>query len=308
MVFPEDTSDEEDTKKFRAQRKKQFLTYSCPKALEENPITTHEALRDFLLSKGETDRFSIGKELHQDGGVHWHAYFEQEVDTVDCRYFDFLGVHPNWKTGVYARHVKYTQKFGEFIQEGCEGKVDHFAEAFKKRKSGEAIEYLYEHEPKHMAINGHNIERNVRRRLDAAKFEYRPYYGPYQFQAPADWDCDTQTLLITGEVGIGKTQWARYYAEHHGGYFYCKDSLECMKHYKGESWIIYDDIKVGKYNFDCWAGVFDVADGGSISQRYADIQIKPGVKKIWLQNPTVQIKDAYRRVLNGRRSYEVDYF
>jgi len=185
--------------------------------------------------------------------------------------------------------------------------VSHFAEASKKRTAEKAIGYLWEHEPKSMCVNGHNIERNLKRKLDASKFAATLYYGPYRFEPPADWDDSKQTLLVTGDVGIGKTQWARHYAEHNGGYFYCKGSLEALKHYKGQPWIIYDDIKVAKYNFDCWSDVFDVSDGGAIEARYGDIMIPPGVKKIWLQNPTVQIKDVYNRVLNGRRSLEVDY-
>lgn len=298
---------------WRVQRKKHFITWSNPTTCSENPIESKEELLEFCKTKCDIERFSIGCELHGEksknpGATHYHAYIEADIDSYDERLFDFKGVHPNWKAGVYARHVKYSQKFGDFITEGCDGKVNHFAEATKKRKSEDAIEYLWEHEPKQMVLHGHNIERNLRRKLDASKFAYTPYYGPYRFQAPADWDRNTQTLLVTGDVGIGKTQWARWFCEHEGGYFYCKGSLECLKHYKGEPWIIYDDIKVGKYNFDCWGDVFDVFDGGAIEARYGDIQIKPGVKKIWLQNPTVQIKDAYNRVLNGRRSFEIDYF
>lgn len=289
-------------------RKKHFLTYSCPVDADDNPISSKEFLLDALKERGEIERYVVGAELHKDGKTHYHAYIELQVNTKDCRYFDVAGVHPNWAVGIFGRHVKYSQKFGDFITEGCEGKVNHFAEASKKRTAEEAIGYLWENEPKSMCVNGHNIERNLKRKLDTSKFKPKLYYGPYLDKAPADWERDTQTLLVTGDIGAGKTQWARWFCEHDGGYFYCKGSLEMLKHWKGQPWIIFDDIDVARYNFDCWADVFDVNEGGAITCRYGDILIQPGIKKIWLQNPTVQIKDAHNRVLkNNRRSFCINY-
>lgn len=292
---------------FEVNRKKHFLTWSCPVDADEHPIPSKELLLTFLKTKGDLEKFVIACELHESGKKHYHAYIEMNIHTRDVRFFDY-GVHPNWQKGIFERHVKYCKKHGDFITEGCEGKVNHFKEASLKRSAEDAIEYLWENEPKSMLLHGHNIERNVRRKLDINKLSPRLYYGPYRFKAPADWDRDKQTLLVTGPVGTGKTQWARYFCDHQGGYFYCKSSLECLKHYKGQPWIIFDDINVTKYNFDCWADVFDVNDGGAIPARYGDIIIPPGVKKIWLQNPSVQIKDAHNRVLHNRRSYEIDYF
>jgi hypothetical protein len=293
--------------KFEVDRKKHFLTWSCPTDADEHPFPSKERLLDFLKEKASPTAFVVACELHESGKKHYHAYIEAPIRTTDCRFFDFMGVHPNWKPGVFARHTKYCRKHGDYIEEGCEGKVNHFAVASLKRTADEAIDYLWNNEPKSMCVNGHNIERNLRRKLNPSKYALTLYYGPHYFKAPEDWDRDRQTLLLTGDVGAGKTQWARYFCAHEGGYFYCKGSLECLKHYQNQPWIIFDDIAVAKYNFECWADVFDVADGGAITARYGDIVIPPGVKKIWLQNPTVQIKDAHNRVLNGRRSYEVTF-
>jgi len=52
---------------FQVQRKKHFLTYSCPKDLDENPIPSKEALLDFVKTKGELDRFVVACELHESG-------------------------------------------------------------------------------------------------------------------------------------------------------------------------------------------------------------------------------------------------
>lgn len=300
--------------KFRCQRNKNFLTYQCPTDCTENPIKSKEELLHFLHGKVDIDRFSIGCEINSnkgenEGAFHYHAYIEGKVDSYDCRFFDFKGVHPNWIKGSYARHVKYSQKFGDFITEGCEAKVDHFREALKLESSKDAINYLFEHEPKSMLLYGHNIRRNLERKLDSDKFAGKRYYGPYCFQPPKAWDSDIQTLVIVGDKGAGKTQWAKHYCDYQGGFLFCKGSLDALKHYNGQPWIIFDDIRVEDYpQMKCWSEVFDVCDGGGVKMRHKDAQIPPGVKKIWLCNQDrFPIPDIGGRVFeNNRRACVVN--
>ena len=81
---------------FRVNRKAFGLTYSCPKTADDNPITTHKELIEFLETKGVCE-YIVGKELHESGKVHWHAYvkYDHAIDSVDARLFDVKGVHPN---------------------------------------------------------------------------------------------------------------------------------------------------------------------------------------------------------------------
>jgi hypothetical protein len=149
-----------------------------------------------------------------------------------------------------------------------------------------------------MMLHGKQIREN----LDGAKkmrFTRTIYAGPYRH---VEWN-KSMTLILCGEPGVGKTQWACWFAAHHGGYFYCKGSLESMRHYRGERWVIYDDIKVDdKREYD---DVFDVENGGMFMSRYKDIQIPAG-PKIWLQNPGVQIPDKFQRIY-GRRAFVYNY-
>ena len=149
-----------------------------------------------------------------------------------------------------------------------------------------------------MMLHGKQIIEN----LDGAKRQKITrtiYNGPYR---DVDWD-QSKTLIVDGAPGLGKTQWACWFAAHDGGYFYCKGSLECLRHYRGEPWIIYDDIKVDKdKEYD---DVFDVENGGMFKSRYKDLIIPPG-KKLWLQNPGVTIPDSFRRIY-GRRAIVFDW-
>lgn len=305
-------------KKFRVNRKKHFLTYSCPVDCDENPIPSKEYILEFMKQVGEIDRYSIGCELHENGKKHYHVAidFVDKVETENCRYLDLCGVHPNWIL-CKPRHWRYTQKFGDFIATEI---VDIWGEATRKRTAQEAIDFLWEKQPQEMVKYGHNIERNLRRRIDTVSKPALRWYGPYLPQAIQNWKPDEQTLVVVGPVGRGKTQWAKYFAEHSGKrWCYVKNSIEALKHQwkPGVELVIYDDIGIEKYQnssgagkHDDWGDVFDITDGGSINFRGgSEFQMPPGVWKMWLTNPDRwnSLLDPGGRVLNGRRSFVMDY-
>jgi len=97
---------------FRFAGQRAMLTYSqVPDGWDVTP------LRDALEQLGATYR--IGRELHQDGGVHYHAYvdFGRRFETEDKRRFDIAGHHPNIlcvrRTFMYA--YDYAGKDGDIV-------------------------------------------------------------------------------------------------------------------------------------------------------------------------------------------------
>jgi len=92
--------------------KRFFLTYA------QTGETTKEELRDFLVGDKGAQFFVIGKETHEDGGYHIHAYvvYEKQKRVRDARYFDYNGLHPNIQT---VRDPKKCQEYcikdGEYI-------------------------------------------------------------------------------------------------------------------------------------------------------------------------------------------------
>lgn len=298
---------------FKVNRKKHFLTWSCPVEAEDNPIPDCEKILAFAQAIGELSAYSIGEELHENGKRHYHAALDY-VDTVqsaNCRLFDICGVHPNW-IKCEKRHWRYTQKFGKFIATEV---IDIWGEASRKRTAAEAIDFLWREKPQDMVKFGHNIERNLRRRIDTVSGTDRRYRGPY-IQAPgADWDPDQQTLVVVGPPGIGKTQWAKYFAEHSGRkWIYIKNSIEGLKHkwVPGVELIIFDDISIEKYQDKGkkdWSDIFDINEGGSIHMRNVDFEMPAGVHKMWLcnQDRWDTLLDGGGRVKNGRRSYVMTF-
>jgi len=188
-------------KKFRINRKKIGLTYSCPKDKDENPIESKEELLDFLEKKSGHCQYIVAKEFHESGKKHYHAYanFDDVVDTTNQLFFDFKGVHPNIiKPG--NGWMAYCRKDKEFITN-----IDKnpFAEAVEQTSVKEAVDFLWKKRPQCMALNGDRIEKNIAKRMKVAKPK-APDHDSYQW-LPLQ---NIKSTVLIGESGIGKTQFA----------------------------------------------------------------------------------------------------
>ena len=301
------------------------LTYSAPKiddVSQTNPLDElwgedGSGMKDYFFERYSTEdrpiiKYVFGREPHEAGTHHYHLYLKwgSKIDTVDVRYFDVLDVHPNVCEGGSPGEgwIKYCAGEGkacwnDFISnffQRCP-----FALAFAMANVTEAENLLIQKRPRDMAINGKQIRENLEKR--AKKPSSRVYYFGPQRPLPGVDEMSTKTIILQGEVGSGKTQLANYWAKHlYGGYFYCKGSLEALKYYNDEPCIVFDDIKVAKYEHMELDDLFDVESGGTLTgMRYRDITVPPG-PKIWLQNPGVVIPDPYGRIY-GRRAVVYDF-
>jgi len=75
---------------------------------------TRERVRDFLLSTHGVRRFLVGRELHDDGNPHIHAYagWDERRRLTGERVFDVDGHHPNIQKPRSAKAVaEYCQKY-----------------------------------------------------------------------------------------------------------------------------------------------------------------------------------------------------
>lgn len=318
---------------FRFRGNKVHLTYK-----------THvdfEVIKALMRGKRETKLFSI---VHEVGDEHENCpnpyehthvfwFWKKDFDSVNERCFDVPNpasaegesdvIHPHiqgnkgiqWAKGIVMDYHKgnKTKRDGKkyFIepvkleQEGCDEwhfEKDLFA-TIQAAPSLEEACLAVDIEPRSVG--------DVRMIMAAKKRKVmnpRLYYGPYMFNPK--WDAESKTLVVVGEPGVGKTQWARWYCASEG-YFYCKNRLDCMRHYNGEAWIIFDDIHVEDYiNVDL-QGVFDVESGGSIAARYAPIDFPENVKRIWLCIPAnfKLIPDKKGNILpNNRKAVTIDYY
>lgn len=281
---------------FRFHAKKVGLTYSCPTAAQDNPIPGMTELRD-SLNLGPS-KYVIAEELHESGKRHYHCYFhcDTKIDTTVATFFDRFGVHPNIINKPGQGWIAYCKKDKNYITNIEEGS---FKTALEMETPDKAIDYLWQHEPRQMCLNGHNIERNVRQRLNPP-YEAAEYLGPYpKHYYPSAWNHKTHALLLWGPPGICKTQFAKYLLKHtvEGPIQFFKKNPELLKQSKLP--FVFDEINMNTRAPDDSREITDVENGGSISARNQDAQIPP-VPRIFTANYEFPFKNPFDSVY-GRR-------
>lgn len=290
---------------FRLCRKKIGLTYSAPVDLDTNPLDVIWDNKTFLdrlrALHDDIDQYIIGQEVHPvSKKFHYHVYLKlhNEFDTSDCRYWDLEGVHPNiTKESPGQGFIDYCGKDGVYTSNFWE--PSPWVVARDMENFADGIAHLWKKRPRDMLLHGKQIEENLAGHKKR-KFLGKIYFGPYR---EVQWDHLHKSLVLEGDPGMMKTQWAKYWASHtYGSYFYCKNSLDALKYYKGETVIIFDDIHLQDRQVYIDA-CFDVENGGLIPARNKDIEIPPG-PKIWLRNPQdPEIPDPKQNIFpNARRA------
>lgn len=164
---------------------------------------------------------------------------------------------------------------------------------------------LWKKEPKWMLERASQVEANFAKRAKVSTMA-TIYFGPYQDIAP-EWNASKHALILTGPAGFGKTQWARWWCDHNGGYLYCKGKIEkSIKSYTNEKCIIFDDATVPTgFDINDWNSLLDVENGGEMQFRHTNACIPPGVIRIWIRNSSAPLWGADPDGALERRVYRV---
>lgn len=277
---------------FRVNRKKIGLTYSCPTDADENPIADPtledikirgmaacEKIKSFFMKKDEgVFQYIIAWEKHESGKLHFHAWLNYDValDISNERWFDIDGVHPNiLKPG--KGWVSYCTKQGlEHYITNVEQSV--FGRALMKRTAAEALDFLWENDPKSMALQAHNIEMNVRKRMKTSTTLTR-YEGP--FGEP--YLENIKSVMLKGPAGVGKTQFAK--SQHHFKNPLFVSHLDGLKRLSDEhDGIIFDDMDFKHLPRTTQIHLVDWDDERDIHVRYGTVTIPAHTPKIFTCN------------------------
>jgi len=270
--------------KFRINRNNVGLTYSCPVG-SANPLT-FESLQTHFDSFGP-NKYLIGRELHPSNGEnHFHVLlkYASKLDIKNCHAFDVDGVHPNvlrnppgngW--AVYcAKDDDYRTNYYE---------VCPYKAALEAPSVREGIAILKRKVPKDIVRFGEQIERNLRRHI-AGSWEMTYYLGPYPAHYfPEDWNPRTHTLLLWGEPGTNKTQFAMYLIAHLFGPFeYIKAKYEEGRKLTGLPFIFDEAYMLDAQTRECSREICCVECGGTVQCRQSNYTIPPGVPRIFVSN------------------------
>ena len=236
----------------------------------------------FLDETGGHHEYIVGKELHKSGKTHWHVYvkFDQIFDSWTHVCFDCEGVHPNITNGApgkgwQAYCIKDKQYESNFYG------TNPFQKAMQSASAEEAVDLLWQTRPEDMCKFGDRIEENLRRRM-TSKQPYKQYTGPYPSEFyPSGWNPETHSLLLVGPPGLGKTQFARYLL---GDCDYVKGNLEPLKTCRFDKPILFDEVHMLEEDPEQSKEVTDVENGGTLKMRYKNVQIPPGIKRVFVHN------------------------
>ena len=277
---------------FRVNRKLLGLTFSAP-VDSENPLSK-EIILDFMCFKFGSCKFTIGREKHPTNDkYHFHCWFKfmKKIDTTDPRAFDILGVHPSLPERkddkgkilpIDQGWEDYCVKDGDYITNHYE--MDPYRAALEAPSVREAMNVLAKKRPADVCKYGEQIERNIRRRL-CAVVEYTIYCGPFPVSYfPVNWNPLTHSLLLWGEPGTHKTQFARYLMSHmFGEYTYIKRKHEQLRKLCGLPFI-FDEAYFIDVEPQASREATCVECGGVLGARNTDIEIPPGIPRIFVSN------------------------
>lgn len=164
---------------FRFNAKNLFVTYPQANAL------TSERLLQFYTDLGAT-RYTIAKENHQSGDVHFHCLIEWDSPycTRNARRFDVDDHHPNIQKCRNIRNVwKYITKDGDFTTNRDEPTTDNKSSKYDSLANATSTNEFWElakrELPRDFVINHERLEYYANKRFKIEQPEYVPRYTDF---------------------------------------------------------------------------------------------------------------------------------
>ncbi len=235
--------------------------------------------------------------------------------------FDLQGYHPNW-TGIRARlggvagwirylckedeHplTSYTEEDIKTICEGKSGKRNRdtaFHEALDLDTADLAYVHLLNVEPAHTVTNSERIKKGLEDAYER-KINHRAFVYPGPIVLPDGWDATTHSLLIFGDAGVGKTQWAKTYAQIYGraDCLFVRNVQDLAHLQSTHGTIIFDDLDFSKFSDQQCKNITDVGEWCSVRILYKAVRIPPGLVRIFTANHENIFEDKFNAIY-GRR-------
>lgn len=200
---------------FRFQAKYGLLTYAQCGDLDPFAVVTR-------LSELGAECI-VGREIHEDGGIHLHAFFsfEKKRNLKNERIFDVEGVHPNIQAsyGTPEKGYDYAIKDGDVVGGGLErpsgddttDKPNKWAEIILAETRDEFFTRVAELDPRALACNFGNLEKyaNWRYRVDPEPYSH-PRGISFESEGTEDlreWARENIGGTIDGECPKARVGW-----------------------------------------------------------------------------------------------------
>lgn len=258
---------------FRFAAKAVGLTYSCPVDQDNNPITVHGQLKLAGEAFGPC-LYIIGRELHANGKVHWHAYFKWDTRVQSTRpdVFDVAGVHPNIIRAPGAGWRAYCKK-DKVYETNIEESV--WRRALQQTTMAAALALIQANDPRVYILNRARIETNL-----LAHFR-KPSRGQVYTEFKRPFENMEQATVILGPSGIGKTQWAK---AHFKTPLFVRN-INQLKNLRAEhDGIVFDDMDFTDWPRQHQIHLVDMEETSSIRILYGTAEIPAGMPRVFTCN------------------------
>nr|QXN75509.1 MAG: replication associated protein [Genomoviridae sp.] len=272
--------------RFEKNAKAFLLTYS---KLDDNAqsafFSRASAHYGFIVENIRTPNcYRLGRERHQDDGVHVHCYvsFDTAVRIQSQFRFDFGGSHPNIRSVSrgHKRTYDYAGKDGDIVAEYGEppppidagkNKDDGiWAEALRQSTKTDFLDVIRGGSPKDYILFNRQVESFADKHFGTCE---EPYRSPTFVDLSGDrLKCFTdqaalgdgivghrrKSLILWGPTRTGKTVWARH--------FYCQTYFNLKQVREDADYAVFDDLAGGfKFwpGYKSWLGAqkeFDITD------------------------------------------------
>ena len=305
-------------KTFRISAKRIMLTYS-----QVNTEMSPEDVLEQLKNKPSLGRFNylIAKELHDDGGVHFHVvlinYTKFSIRSETLLDLEYQGTtyHGHYKpVKYYARAIEYVCKHNQYITDIehlidgriCDERQLLFLEARRVGVDKALVNYTINNPKKAFPSTSvsslkknfkdvQEMENNLRDDLLTTPFK------PENFNlqgALKEWNDNpdmhkNKALLLVGESGIGKTSYAKVFCASHGLKPLFVNHREGFKRINSSyDAVIIDDANLSQFEDTQILALLDNSAPKTLRVMYQSVRKKRGVVMIVLMN-RAQFKKLY---------------
>lgn len=287
--------------KFRLRGSKLFITYSQAKGNKEDLLA-------FLDSKVPVDEYVIAKELHKDGGTHFHCYLglNKSIDIKNPRFFDWNTQHPKFEVAKSASRVcRYAKKDGDFITNMT---FDIFERARNLAKVGDikgALNIILEEQPREI-VNLARWEKgfSLVARLKHICITNNKNYKFKPLSGIDLWSRHQKVLILHGESGLGKTQFAKSLFKNPLLVRHI-DKLKKFDSFQHDG-IIFDDMSFQHWPRESCIHLLDLDEDADINVKCSMVTIPAGVPRVITSNyKPYDIFSAFDKAIR-RRHYSIE--